>query len=470
MAKKRGLSRASTLAIRLGPTSAKVKLQATPKQWRSFVKQAHGRGQSMEEYFTGVPPALSAKNPGQLAAQAKKTISSAYAPTEAELGSREGQIQALAAKRERDDAYYRDWLANNTATLSQDIKTSNQMITDKLTGADEQARAAYAQAAGAASANLQQQAPGLDFSGSNAVAQLPVQAAIANTQRTGETKRELTAAQLSSGMAAATQANALAAHAADEAHRTSETWKALSEVASDKQKVALSKAADIAKEVARLMDNERSKAMSNRDYGALLQKLDLQGQELTLKGQKQRSDARLKGQQNRESRRYHNQLNQAKTDDRLYRQSKDEADRKLKRDEFIAKYGKTPEQWRKMTDAERLVWTKKYSKSQSKGGGSKDLTPGQKLKNIQTGNQFISSINTLASTIKIAVDPKTKVVTVKNRQKLIDQGYSSEMIDVAYDIVQGKKIGSAHPLSDASRKYVKRILRGYPGTKMPSNW
>ena len=134
MAKKRGLSRASTLAIRLGPTSAKVKLQATPKQWRSFVKQAHGRGQSMEEYFTGVPPALSAKNPDQLAAQAKKTISSAYAPTEAELGSREGQIQALAAKRERDDAYYRDWLANNTATLSQDIKTSNQMITDKVSG------------------------------------------------------------------------------------------------------------------------------------------------------------------------------------------------------------------------------------------------------------------------------------------------------------------------------------------------
>ena len=474
MAKKKSLSRETVLAMTLGPTATNVKLNASPQQWRKLVRTAHKKGLSMEEFFNRTPPALAAKTPGQLTSQATKVMNSAYAPAEAELNTRESQVNAISAKRQRDDEFYRQWLANQTAALQSDITSSNKLIADKLTGMDEAANAQYAQAAQAAAANVAAQ-PGVtqDVSRGNAIRQLPVDAAIAGVKRLGETTKEATGAQLSTGMVAATHANNLARFAADEASRTADTWKALSEIGGEKTKLKLSKAADVAKEVARLMDQEITKAQGNRDYSTLLQKLDIQAADVKVKGAKVKSDAKLKAQAQKDARQYHNALIQAKTDDRLYRQSRDDLDRKQKRDEFTAKYGKTPDQWNKMTDAERVAWMKKYSQSKStKGGaGGKDgLTPNQKIKNIQTGNQFISSINTLVDLLKIKVDPKAGKVVITNRQKLLDQGYSAEMINAAYDIHEGRKIGSTNPLSAKSRAYVKRILRGYPGTKMPADW
>lgn len=470
--KKRGLTRASVLALQLGETAANVKLNSTAKQWRSFVKQAHSRGLSMDDYFKKTPRALAPKTQAQLQAQANKEVNAAYAPAEAELGSRESQVNAVSAKRERDDAYYRDWLSQQTAAISSDITRSNQMITDKLTGADEAARAGYANAAAAASANVNKDAGVTqDVSKGNAIGAIPVAAATADIKRTGETTRELTGTALSSGMVAATHANTLASYAANEAKRTADTWKALSDIAGEKTKLKLSKAADSAKEVAHLLDQEISKAQSNRDYGALLDKLDLQNKDLKVKARGQTLTAKQKAADRKERSRYHTSLVQARTDDRLYRQSKDDADRNLKRSEFTAKYGKTPDQWAKMNDAQRVEWLKRYSKAKGTGKGTKDatLTPGQKNKNYQTGNQFISAVNTLSTIIKPVVDPKTKQVKIKNRQKLLDQGYSAEMIDAAYDIHEGKKVGSTHPLSAKSRAYVKRTLKGY-GVKLPAGW
>lgn len=462
---KRGLSRATMLAMQLGPQSAQVKLASTPGQWKRLKKTAHARGLSMEEFFTRTPKALATKNTKQLQNQATKTVSSAYAPAHAELNTRESQIKAVDDKRKRDDAYYRDWLAQQTATLSTDVNTANQMLGEKLTGMDEAARAAYAQAAQVAAANVAGTAgvvssPG-NIAGANAIKALPVRAAEADITRTGETRRSLEASDLSGSMRAATAANTLAAFAADEARRTSETWKALSDISGERTSLKLKQAADVNQEVARLLDQEITKASSNRDFNVLLDKLDLQGQELKVKARGQKLTARQKTLDRREKSRHNRAMEQADRDRIAFDEDKNASTRADKRAEFIAKYGKTPEQWRKMNDSQRLAWQKKWSKAKDNNKNQNDknqLTANQRQENAEKASQFVSSVNTLKRLLRV------KDGGVSNRRSLINKGYSNDMINMAFDLKVHRK------LSPPNRRAALRVLKPYGQKKLPREW
>src|SRR5690242_4138777 len=61
---------------------------------------------------TGVPEPLRERSTDSLRQQALDTISKAYGPAESALDSREQQIRNLDVKRQMDNQFYRNWLAD----------------------------------------------------------------------------------------------------------------------------------------------------------------------------------------------------------------------------------------------------------------------------------------------------------------------------------------------------------------------
>src|SRR6476469_87140 len=170
-----GLSNASLRGILMGGQSATVRSIANNQQWNQIVRAAKQKGLSVEDFLNNTPTALAPKNRQQIINQAKRTVSAAYAPAETELGSRESQLKAIRDKRERDSAYYRDWINQTMGSLGTDVQSANKLLSDKLTGMDDAARTAYAAAATNAARNVNA-TPGTvsDLSTSNAINSVPV--------------------------------------------------------------------------------------------------------------------------------------------------------------------------------------------------------------------------------------------------------------------------------------------------------
>lgn len=289
MAKKKGLDRQALSALLLGSTAAATKRAATPPQWRKIVKTAHGRGYSVNSFLSDTPNALKERTPQSLKAQAVQTISAAYAPAEADLKSRDARTTALDDKRKRDNAAYNEWLDTQQRRLASDAASADQALADHQAGIQQHLNDSITQAKAESAASLAA-TPGnvSDPAQSNALNER----AAAERARGGGlfaagAERSAEQGHENAKQVALAGANNTAYMAAQDAKRVSDTFKSLSDVADARTKLKLSKAADSTKEVGRLLDQEISKANSNRDYNVLLDKLDVtkRGQDITKRGQ-----------------------------------------------------------------------------------------------------------------------------------------------------------------------------------------
>lgn len=307
-----------TNPITLGPLAAQVKAKATPAQWRQLVKGAHKRGFAINSYLdTSVPDALKQRTKASLAKQAQTTVNSAYAPAMKELSQQESRIKAISDKRAKDDVYYRDWLARKNAEVATQQQVATQQMSDAIGNLNAQTAAAYQASPGQVAGELSQ-VPGSvsDYSQSKALSVDLSQAQIHNLAGLAAQGNAANAtAAIGDKNLAQTQANSYAFLAAQAAKQNSATFQELAKIGDAKQKLVLDKAAASSKEVARLLDQEISKASENRNYAAAAEKLGIaaDANQLKLKGllaniaddqaDNDRADAQLAEQQrhNREA-------------------------------------------------------------------------------------------------------------------------------------------------------------------------
>jgi hypothetical protein len=261
---------------------------------RVRVKQAAAkRGLTISGLLQGGPEALRERSTAGLRAQALKTVSSAYAPAEADLGSRVSQANALDEKRRTDNQYYADWLATQQHTADAASQASDAALLAQASQLHGEAQAAgnaqqqqAAQQAQATPGNVSDPSQSSAINGLAANTTKAVGAAdIANAEAVGQVAR--------SGASRATSAASnVASIAALEARRQGDTYKTLAGLSDESGKLKLSKAADMSKEIARLLDEEVSKAQSAQQTGILAQKLGVTQATLNEKAAHDRSTSR----------------------------------------------------------------------------------------------------------------------------------------------------------------------------------
>lgn len=264
---------------RMGATAYATKKKVTPDRWRRIVKDAHTKGFTVDSFLqSDLPDPMKARTNEGMTRQAQSTIASAYAPAEAELTQAEKRAQSIGDKRSRDNKYYLDWLTARSGELNAHAQAADQKLIERNTQiADE--TAAHNEAL---KSNLVAQAQATQGNSSD-----PNQStAIAGTAAEGVRSNNVVAnqRQASSDFVASRekqnatdQAANFAQIAASQARAQADTYKSLQGVADERTKLALAKGADSSKEIARLLDQEIDKANSNREFGAALQKLNIQG-------------------------------------------------------------------------------------------------------------------------------------------------------------------------------------------------
>lgn len=278
--------------VALGPLAASVKRRVKPKTWRTLVKRAHSRGFTVDSFLDqSVPGPLKERTRAGLRRQAEKTITTAYRPAEVELDQQEQRIQSLSEKRRLDNERFQTWLQTKSAELRANASAADQKL--------REGQAAIAQQSADATGAMRQDL----INAAQGTVSDPTQAKAFDTQPEVSRNAQLVAAhqtateqQIHSGenQRQMAEASSLASAAAAEARRVSETWSALKDVSDERGKLRLGKAADIAQEVARLLDLEVEKANMNRDFNAVADRLGLQRQELNLKALTQRQNVGLK--------------------------------------------------------------------------------------------------------------------------------------------------------------------------------
>lgn len=271
--------------FRLGPISMAVKKRAKPEQWRRIVKDAHAKGYTVESYLDrSVPNEYKSRTQTSLREQAKKTVASAYAPAQKELSDREKRITALQAKRKSDNEFYTDWLTRTRGAMQASSDAATQKMRDSAKAIYDDQITLHKSALQQAADRLTQQ-PGTVSSRDQLLQSVSDQPDM--QRQLGLIANQRADIERSAGNAsirtATAEANVLAQQAAMQAAAASESFKALREVADDKDKLLLQMAGDTAEEVSRLLDKEISKAGANRDFNALTEKLDIQGETLDLK-------------------------------------------------------------------------------------------------------------------------------------------------------------------------------------------
>jgi len=351
--------------LTMGPNSAAVKRRATPQQWRKIIRKAKRRGVTVESLLDqSVPMALKQRTRAGLQKQATSTIQAAYAPAETSISQQESRVRSVDEKRARDNQYYLDWLRSRSDQMQAASKQADTVLRDThkqiVDEAGQQAQALrqdMLRGAAATTGNVSDpnQATAFDTradAARNAGVLASSQAATNNAIGSQESRR------------ASLDASNFAFMAASEAKRTSDTWAKLAELGDEKQKLALSKAADSAKEVARLLDQEQVKAESNREYKAVAQKLgvDLAGIE-----QRDRASQRSANQQrlNRKA------TNKRARDQLRLQQSKQAFQEGLDEAELAIKQGNLD-----------LGWYRATHPNKGKGGGA---TPGKPMEGDAQG-------------------------------------------------------------------------------------
>lgn len=291
--KKKGASRQEMQRLLHGPAHANVMQSLNPKQRKRIRRVAKRRGLTVAGLVSPVPTHLKERSRSGVRREATRTVNKAYAPVTKTLDQQETRIKALDDKRETDLKNWRDWLTTETAKLEeQNITAQDQVratqadiqddVSDSWQRAEEGARDAADQRTGNVSDN--QESLSLDLSAE----ELRGVSLVAN-------ERDRTESMIGANTEsmARTSANSLAAMAAMDARRQADTWNALKDVADDKEKLVLERAAATSQEVARLLDTEIQKADSNRQFQAALQKLGIDLKELKFEQKKHRDSQRL---------------------------------------------------------------------------------------------------------------------------------------------------------------------------------
>lgn len=276
--KKRGnrkLSRRQVQSILYGPRQAELRRRTTKKQFQRIKRQARRRGVTVEGLISGAPQPLKERSKKGIRRQAKRTVTQAYKPVLADLNQADQRVRALDEKRATDLEHWRNWLKGESDKMLTASRTADERLQQDQENIQKDLAGIWSTAQEQAKANVQQetgyvsdpeQSNALDFSPEQ---QRDLQKIAAARTRTNEmigTQQE--------GLAR-TSANNFAFMAAQDAKRISDTWNALKDVADERTKVKLTRAADMAGEVSRLFDQEIDKAQSNREFSAALQKLGL---------------------------------------------------------------------------------------------------------------------------------------------------------------------------------------------------
>lgn len=280
---KKGLTQSDPAAVqnseiaRMGATAYATKKKVTPGRWKRIVGDAHKKGFTVDSFLqTDIPDPLKQRTQDSLKQQASSTIASAYAPAETELTQQETRAKSIDAKRSRDNQYYLDWLTARSGELNAHAQAADQALIQR----NDQIAAETAAHNDALKSNLVASAQATQGN----VSDPNSSTAFNNTAAEGIRSNDVVANQRAASASfvssnekqnASDQAVNFAQIAASESRRQADTYKTLSGVADERTKLALSKAADSSKEVARLLDGEISKADNNRQFGAALTKLGI---------------------------------------------------------------------------------------------------------------------------------------------------------------------------------------------------
>lgn len=272
-----------TELARLGPVAYQVKQKTKPRDWARLVKLAHQRGFSIDSFLdSSIPGPLKVRTSESLRSEATKTVASAYAPAEADISYRQKQAQNIDAMRADDNKYFLDWLTAKHGQLATHAAEADRQLVEAGKAIQDQTAAQMtAMHTQAVSATQAQPGTVSDMSTAKALDFTP-EAQHSLELIAGERERTQQMVGTNAQHQADLDANNFATIAAAEARRQADTWKSLSDLGDEKAKLTLQKGADTAKTVADLLDREISKAQSNRDYGALAQRLGIQQGQLDL--------------------------------------------------------------------------------------------------------------------------------------------------------------------------------------------
>lgn len=416
-------------AIRLGsPQAVQAKLSLKPSVWRKVVERAHARGYSVSGYLSNQPDALKERTQEGLRSRAEELIKTAYAPRHAELDHREQQIKALDEKRAADNRYYSEWLATQQQKLQQQAKAADATLDQTLSDAQAATLAAAKDLQQTAQGNMEGSAGNVSQAeGSTASRMLALGQATSNAlqaQQQGAIRKDSHSANLRLAEHAAAY---LGQMAASDAKRQGETNKAQRELIDDRRVVALEQAADAAKEVARLQDQQIDIADMNRNFDAALEKLDIDREQIKADLIKDQRGYRLERASMRETRR------------------SNRADERVSRAELERKRQADAETRRHNRETERI--DEKAARNQRARGESQAERNAQSkaYKQVETALAMLRELHAGKGT------PSTF------RRKMIAKGVPSPIIDVAEDLrkhngrlsprgrMKAKAIGIAHP-------------------------
>lgn len=251
--------------LRLGQNVATIKANMPAKRWRKFVKYAHARGHTIAGELTDGPNALKERTASSLRAEAQRSVAAAYAPATKALDTRTAAIGYLDDKRKTDDAAYRTWLTGETDKLNAQAAAADATLASQQSGIAAETKTAIDAARADSIARMQQnagnvsnpaQSAALDTSAADTAATQHIQAA-----------RDQTAALTKIGGDSRTLASAslLAQQGAREATRIGDTYKALGEVASDRNKLLSDQAGATADKTDALLQRNVQITQANRD-------------------------------------------------------------------------------------------------------------------------------------------------------------------------------------------------------------
>lgn len=245
---------------------------------------------------------------------ARSMMNTIYKPAFASLNSEEKQLQSIDEKRKADNSYYLNWLESNNANLEAHSATSQAQLVAAQGAAQTQLQQGF-QAMQAQLVNQGQNDPGtvsnmgeanaFDLGGAQqkasremAGSNLLVDTQLQNTNELGDVAR----------------ANNFATIAGNEAKRMGDLWEGMSKLGNRRQELRLTKAAEAAKEVARLMDAEVSKgqirgqmsasretaALEAKRFGLDVNKLHQEGREFEYEKFNDTRTAKQKREENAE--------------------------------------------------------------------------------------------------------------------------------------------------------------------------
>lgn len=226
-------------------------------------KQKHGGGKPKAPQAP--TNALEPMTPQQLRKQAAHTIHSIYKPSFAQLGREQKRTMSIAEKRKADNAYYLNWLNTQSNQLQAHEDAANTALLQSGQQAQSEVNKGYEDLHKQLLASGES-TPGVVSSAGDANA-FDVSGAAATAAQQIGSERAASQAQIASAgnTGALAKANDFALIAAQEANDQASKWQALSKLGDARQQLRLSRAADQAKEVARLFDREIEKAKTRAD-------------------------------------------------------------------------------------------------------------------------------------------------------------------------------------------------------------